>query len=55
MDEREHATKQNVAKKVNLIWSGLFEGGSAWGVGGEGGGGGECPRLIPLELLMIMK
>ena len=34
---------------LNPIPPGLFEGGAAWG------GGGECPRPITLKLLMIMK
>ena len=41
---------------VNPIPPGLFEGGSAFFLGGgRGEGGGKCPRPITLKLLMIIK
>ena len=52
-----HSKKRMIILSIlKPIWSGLFEGGLAWGGGGGGWRwGGKCPRPVTLKLLMIMK
>ena len=47
------AFEKSLLISFSPIPPGLFEGGSAWGGGGEGGG--KCPQPITLKLLMTMK